>query len=321
MIRFGIIGTGSIATKFAADIQYVDSAVAHAVAARDSQRLQKFASVHGVRVQHRTPAELVEDPEVDVVYISTPNHCHLEHARLAMDAGKAVLCEKPLCRDFEETQALIEYAQSKGVYLMEALWTWCLPAIKRAHQWLQCGEIGELKHIEAGFGVQIPFSDAGRHWDPAQGGGCLLDLGIYPIALTRLLVDREPEQVFAIASDAATGVEEDAAVLMDFGGVQARLGASFTTVLPNMAHVVGTEGRIEIPDFWRATECRLLRGRSGEVVEHYRDPRAGSGLEYQIRQVCADLEAGLASPSLVRHEHTLAFQRDLTRIRVAMAAQ
>jgi predicted dehydrogenase len=197
---------------------------------------------------------------------------------------------------------------------MEGMWTWFLPAVRKAKEWVDAGRIGELLHIKADFGYPAAYAAHSRRYDVTLGGGCLLEMGIYPIAIARYFADRDPATIEVVSRHAPNGVEDDVVMLFEYGdGLLATLATSFRCKLPNVAYLVGSEGWIAIPDFWRAGECRLFV--LDEPVDSYTDRRSGTGFEYQIREVCDDILQGRQQSPVVSHAASLALQQDMDRVR------
>ena len=312
-VRWGIVSAGNIAGTFARDIVHAENARAVAVAARNRQSAEAFAARHDIDRAYEGYEALFRDPEVDAIYVATPHTLHLPNSRDAMQAGKAVLCEKPLTTSAAECRELVDIAASSGAYLMEAMWTWFLPAIRQAKRWVDEGRIGELRHVKAELGYPKAFEPEGRLYNPSLAGGCLLDMGIYPIAIARLFTGRAPDSMHVVAREAPNGVDDDVAMLFDYGDCTASLASSFRCKLPNAAYVVGTEGYIAIPNGWSARECHLFE--LDEKVDSFADDRLGSGFEFQIAAVSDDLLAGRQQSRIVPHAASLAFQEDMDRVR------
>lgn len=315
-MRWGLIGTGSICGQFARDLPHVPGAQLAAVASRDAARATAFAAQFGFARAYGDYAELLADPDIDIVYIGTPHSEHLRHAGDALRAGKHVLCEKPLTVTPGEAEALIAIHKASGAYLMEAMWTWSLPAIATAQRWIAEGRIGALRHIKADFGYPQRFDAAGRMYNPALAGGCLLDMGVYPVALAWLLHRAMPERIEVVGRRAPSGVDDDFSAVLAYPDHTATLGSSFRCKLRNWAYIVGSDGYIAIPDFWRASEAMLFQ--LDTMVEHYRDPRTHQGFAYQAIAVQADIAAGRRQSATVSLADSLAVQRIMDRIRDAI---
>lgn len=309
-IRWGILGTGRIARSFAHDLRFVAEGELTAVASRHANSAAEFARAYGARRAHTGVESLLADPEVDAVYVASPHALHLENSAAALRTGKAVLCEKPLTLNAAECRALQAVASETGGYLMEGMWTYFLPAIRQALTWVQAGRIGRLRHLQADFGYpQLPYDPDRREYALALGGGCLLELGIYPVALAWLFTQSDPADIQITARHAPNGVVDDFAMLWRYPEYTANLGASFRCKLRNWAYVVGEEGYIAIPDFWRASEA--LYYRLDECVEHFKDGRPSLGFEYEIRAVTADLQAGRRESAVMPLRTSLKFQEHM----------
>lgn len=312
-VRWGIVSTGRIAHAFARDLAHVEGACLHAVASRTEESARAFASEHGVPRAHGSYRALFDDPEVDAVYVATPHTLHAENAADALRAGKAVLCEKPLTTTPEEARTLVRTAEETGGYLLEAMWTHFLPAIRRARGWVAEGRIGRVLHVKADFGYPLPYRPEAREYAADLGGGTLLDMGVYPIALAWLFLQQDPTEVHAVARYAPNGVEDDVTVLFEYPEAVATLGSSFRCRLRNEAVVVGDEGYVAIPDFFRARECSLYR--LDERVDHFEEDRQTTGFNHEAAAVGEDLRAGRQQSEIVPWAASLAFQDHMARVR------
>lgn len=317
-VRWGIVGAGRIAATFASDMRRVENGEVVAVASRSQEGARSFAQRHEIRRHSSGYEALYDDPEVDAIYIATPHTYHLEHAMSAMRRGKAVLCEKPIAVGVAQAKAMIEAAQDAGVYLMEGMWTWFLPAIQQARKWMDEGRIGKLLHVRAEFGYPIPFDPQAREYDASLAGGCLLDMGVYTVAIARFFVGRDPTNIAARALHAPNGVEDDVTMMFDYGDQLATLGTSFRCRLANACNVIGDRGYIHIPDFFRATSCTLYE--IDERIDHFHQQHAGNGFEYQLRAVCVDIQAGRLESQVVTHEASYSFQRDMDAVKALIEA-
>lgn len=313
VVRWGIVGPGRIAERFASDLRWVPNARLVAVASRSLATAEAFVARHGAGRAHAGYQQLFDDEGVDAVYIATPHTLHASQSRAAIAAGKAVLCEKPLTVSPDECRDLQHYARSERRYLVEGMWTWFLPAIRKAREWIDAGRIGRVRHIRADFGYPLPYDPRGREYDSALAGGCLLDMGIYPVALARLVFGEQPARLEVLHHLAPNGVDDDVVALCGYDDRTATLAASFRCKLPNCAYLVGEEGYIAIPDFWRADSCHLYE--LDERKDSFRDDRQGSGFEFEIAAVSADILAGRLESATVTAADSLAFQLHMARIK------
>lgn len=268
-----MIGPGRFAREFAEELVRHEEVRAVAVASRDREKAQDFASSFGFERAYGSYAELFADSAVEIVYIVVPHVFHAGIAEEAIRAGKAVLCEKPLTADPATTRELVSLARERGVFLMEAMKTGFLPAIRAAKSWIDAGRIGEVRLARADFCFSGPADPGDRLMNPDLGGGAVLDVGIYPLYLARALLG-EIRSVSAQGSLTPTGVEDSAAILTRHrSGAAAVLTCSFRTEEAMGASIFGTEGSIEIPLFHAAKEARLIQ--NGRVVERFEDGEAG----------------------------------------------
>ncbi|BDX05881.1 Gfo/Idh/MocA family protein [Planctobacterium marinum] len=314
-VRWGLLGAGRITNTFAKDMPLVNNSVISAVAARSLNNAQAFAEKYAIEKAYEGYDALYADPDIDVIYISTPHTLHYEQTRKALLAGKHVLCEKPFVVSPEQGEELTQLAKQKGLFLMEAMWTWFLPAIQKAQQWVREGRIGELKEIQADFGFPIEYGPEKREWNVELAGGCTFDMGIYPVALNRLFNHDEPLNWQITGKRAENGADKTIKAILDYGDRLSILGSSFEYKLPNYAFILGTEGYVAIPDFWCASSAKLFNG--DECIETFVDERKGTGFEFQIQHTVDSILAECSESQVVSHEDSLAFQRDIQRILTA----
>lgn len=312
-MRWGLVATGSICRQFARDLPHVPGAICQAVASRGIDKASAFAEEFGFVNAYGSYHELFADPDVDVVYIGTPHPQHLANASDAMRAGKHVLCEKPLTVLPEESRELAQVSQETGRYLMEAMWTWYLPAVLKAQEWVADGRIGELRHVKADFGYPQRFDPQSRMYSPELAGGCLLDMGVYPIALSWLFHKAKPLEMTVTGRRAPSGVDDDFSAVLRFENHTATLGSSFRCKLQNWAYLVGTDGYIAIPDFWRASEAKLFE--LDTCVEHFKDPRAHQGFAFEAIALQEDVAAGKLQSDVVSHADSIAIQELMDEVR------
>ncbi|WP_125773119.1 Gfo/Idh/MocA family protein [Antribacter gilvus] len=290
-VRWGVLGAGNIASSFADGVRESTRAAVVAVGSRDLAKAEAFATAHapGARA-HGTYEELVSDPDVDVVYVATPHSHHHEHALLAIRAGKHVLVEKAFTRNTPEAQEVLAAAKEAGVFCMEAMWTRFLPHVAALRGVIARGEIGEVVTVSADFDIKVPYDPAHRLFAPELAGGALLDLGIYPLAFAHDLLG-VPSAVTAVGTLAATGVDDHLSMVLSYdSGAQALLHTSTRAQGPCTAVVVGTEGRIEV-DNWFFTPTGFRVVRNDGATWDYEGFR-GEGKQYEAAEVARRLAAG-----------------------------
>ncbi|PKQ69425.1 hypothetical protein BZG01_00385 [Labilibaculum manganireducens] len=258
-IKWGILGAGRIAKKFAEDFKVVNNGTIIAVASRSQDRSTEFAHEFEIPKAYSSYEEMVKNSDVDVVYIATPHNFHLEHARLCLNNGKSVLCEKPVTVNSAEFELLQNLAKEKNLFFMEALWTYYLPTIIEAMNWIREGKIGEVKQVQVSFGYAGNMDEKIRLANPDLAGGALLDIGVYGIAMAELVFGEEIEDIQAMAHFSKTGIDDYNSIQLKYiSGGMAQISSSLVSELKNEAVICGTKGRIEIPQFWMAKKAFLI---------------------------------------------------------------
>jgi len=257
-IRFGIIGLGGIASRFAKVLNNAEGVELNAVAARDKIKAEAFADKFNAKKSYNNYLELINDSEVDVVYIALTHNFHYEIVKECLNNGKGVLCEKPFVLNKKDAEELVTLSKSKNVLLMEAMWTRFIPAFKKAKEWVHEGKIGAVKLVSASFCFNTPFDPENRLYNPKLAGGSLYDVGVYPIEFTTGILDESPTSVSGLATFSKTGVDDFAAINMSFeSGALATLSCGITANTNSDAHIYGTTGNIVIYDFFGSKKCEL----------------------------------------------------------------
>ncbi|MEV0777940.1 Gfo/Idh/MocA family oxidoreductase [Streptomyces sp. NPDC050428] len=312
--RWGVLATGGIAATFTADLRRMDGAEVVAVASRSEASAKAFADRFDIPRAYGDWAGLVADPEVDVVYVATPHSAHRAASGLALEAGKAVLCEKAFTLNTREARELVALARERGLFLMEAMWMYCSPVIRRMTELIADGAIGEVRTVQADFGIPGPFGPEHRLRDPALGGGALLDLGVYPVSFAQLILG-EPDRVQADALLSPEGVDLNTGILLGWeSGATALLSCSVTARTASTATVTGTAGRIELPGHFFAPNSFVLH-RAGRDPEQHTVESPLTGLQHEAAEVMRCLRAGETESPLVPLEGSLAVMRTLDAVR------
>ncbi len=314
-IRWGILGTGSIAHKFARGLECLEDAELAAVGSRAQETADEFADEFGAPRRHDSYAGLADDPEVDVVYVATPHTLHRDNTLLCLRAGKAVLCEKPLAANAAQAEDMVSAAREEGIFLMEAMWTRFIPAVVRLRELLAEGAVGDLRMLKADFCFRTSWNPEGRLLNPELAGGALLDVGCYTVSLASMVCGRKPLAVASLAEIGKTGVDEQSAILLRYaGGRLAVLTCAVRTSTPHEAHFYGTEGRIKVHHpFWHAQELTVC-GRDGEE-EVLEIPYEGNGYNYEAAEVMECLRQGRTESEIMPLDDSLAVMRTLDWIR------
>ncbi|WP_328870914.1 Gfo/Idh/MocA family oxidoreductase [Streptomyces sp. NBC_00287] len=316
-VRWGILATGGIAATFTADLVDMPDAEVVAVASRSQESADAFAERFGIERAYGDWAALAADEDIDVVYVATPHSAHRAAAGLCLEAGRNVLCEKAFTLNAREAEELVALANGRGSFLMEAMWMYCNPLIRRLKTLIDDGAIGEVRHVQADFGLAGPFPPSHRLRDPAQGGGALLDLGVYPVSFAQLLLG-EPSDIVAraVLSDESVDLQTGALLSWESGAL-ASVHCSIIGGTATSASVTGSRGRIDIPyGFFFPDHFVLHRdGRDPEKVTA--DPADGprASLRHEAAEVMRALRAGETESPLVPLDGTLAVMRTLDTIR------
>lgn len=242
------MGAGTVARHFARSVMLLPDHRVHRIASRSDGRAQALVDNLGVGTFTSDYKALVADPEIDAIYVATPAAAHIDNVTLALSAGKPVLCEKPFTVSAQQARKLAALASEKQVFCMEAMWMRFIPAIQDLKARVNAGDVGTVRLLQAELGFAQPFDPAGRYFDPTQGGGALLDLGVYPLSLAWFLLGR-PVQGQAMTTTAPSGIDEQTVVTLNFqSGAIATLTASFSQRLRNCAFVAGDRGTLQTSD-------------------------------------------------------------------------
>jgi predicted dehydrogenase len=321
-LRWGLIGPGRIAHRFAQALQR-RGGVLQAVVGRNPERAQAFAARWGAQVRPSVDALLADD-SIEAIYIATPHSDHAGSAAAALRAGKPVLCEKPLAATAAQAESLVALARRHKVFLMEALWTRYLPALRQAERWLQDGRIGRVSNVQSSFGFHLPFDAAHRCFNAALAGGALLDIGIYNLSLSQWALALQgvhaAPTMQATGHLAPSGVELRCAVQMRYAdGTLSQFTCGFDAHDRNTLCLHGERGVIELgPNFWQATQAQLrLHGAEPDTVPA---PFEVNGFEYQIDAATAAIRAGLIEEPRMLHAQTLAVLQQIDALRQALGA-
>jgi predicted dehydrogenase len=314
-LRWGILAAGKIAHQVVSDFQRAGLSV-HAAAARDLGKAQEFAKKFNLAKAYDSFVELVNDPMVDIVYVASLNHLHVEHALLAIEAGKHVLIEKPFSTTAEGAQRVVDAAANKGVFVMEAMWSRFLPSMQRVSEIIKSGVIGEVRTIYADHDQWLPESKAARLHFAEWGGGSLLDLGIYPISFAFFLLG-QPSKITATATLSQRKIDLQTSVIFDYPqGQQALLHSSVEVAGPVRAAVVATGGRIEMQkSFYEQCEFSVF-DLEGNLLEHYADKIEGRGMHFQALEVERCIRAGLSSSPILSGAESVRIMQALDEIRL-----
>jgi predicted dehydrogenase len=304
VINWAILGPGKIAHKFADAFRSVPDAKLYAIASRDAARRKEFAAKFKVPKIHDTYEALVADPDVDIIYIATPHPFHYGQTLLCLNHKKAVLCEKPLTMNHANASEMVSLSRSKGVFLMEGMWSRFFPATVKTVELIRAGVIGEIKFLRADFGFIAPDDPGGRVFNLRLGGGAQLDVGVYPMFLALLILGK-PESIQAMAQRARTGADETTSAQFYFrNGSIAHILSSVAADTTKEAEIVGTLGTILMQAPWHKSQAITIKKNSGEM-EHIKLPYSGLGFEFQLAHATECIQNGLKESNLMSHDLSL----------------
>ena len=316
-IRWGILGTGRIAHKFAADLKLVEGAELIAVGSRSQKSADEFSNTFTITHAHHSYEALVQNPDVDVIYIATPHNLHYENTLLCLRYGKAVLCEKPFAMNARQAAAMIGLAKEKKVFLMEALWTKFHPHYLKMQEMIGQGLLGGIRSVLINFGFKPTEPIPARLFDPELGGGTVMDIGIYNVFMAMSILGT-PDHIDAVMTPASTGVDEQCAILFRYkNGALAQLFSTFSSNLATEADICGSEGRIRLTSrFYEPSstiEFYKERVDSREIIPVPKEP--GFGYQYEARHVNDCLRKGLTESPVIPFADTLLLMETLDKIR------
>lgn len=313
-IRWGILGSGMIAGKFADDLQLLKDAEIVAVGSRTATSAQSFAQKYHIPHIHSSYESLADDADVDVIYVATPHPMHAANVRLCLEAGKAVLNEKPFTLNADEAQKIIELARIKGLFLMEAMWTRFFPLMAKVRELLADDVLGQVYYMQANFGSKFEFDPTSRFFNKALGAGALLDLGVYPISFSSMLFGT-PQDIQSMVTIGETEVDYQNALLFRFAsGVMASMQSCLVADTSHVAEIVGEKGSIVIDKyFWMPSKMTVYLNGQDPVV--YEETIWGHGYTYQVQEVMRCLRSGKLESTIMPLDETLNIMQTLDTIR------
>ncbi|MGI0488078.1 Gfo/Idh/MocA family protein [Pantanalinema rosaneae CENA516] len=350
-IRWGILGTGFISGQFAQGLQLLPDAELRAIGSRTQTAAQEFARCFNVPRTYSRYEELVKDPDIDVVYVGTPHHRHQADCLMCLEAGKAVVCEKPFMLNAQEAREVIELARAKQLFCMEAMWMRFMPLIQQVQTLINSGEIGTTRLLTADFGTAMAYDPKSRFFNLELGGGALLDRGVYLLSLAIRLFGT-PESVVSQATIGETGVDEQSAIVLKFPqGQLATLSCSLRSYSTNEAVIVGDRGKIVIHEpFYRPHRISVMQSpepvalttgmvhfkpglkqklKQHPLVQRFKgllmplvrksttivEPIAGNGFGYEAAEVMRCLRNGELESPLMPLDETLRIMETMDLIR------
>lgn len=315
IFNWGVIGPGNIANTFAQAISTSQRGKITAVASRSKERAQAYADKYQVAKVYTDYAHLVQDSDIDIIYIATPHSLHYQYAKLCLEAGKHVLIEKPITVNRKQIECLVALAKSKQLLLQEALWTCFTPCMSELKQKLNDGVIGDIQFIHSNIGFAFQDRPDSRLFKPELAGGALLDLGVYSIAVSQFLFAEHPDKIQAFGQIASTQVDTNTSVNMFYPS--GRFSQFTCTVLgqaSNTMTIVGSQGYVFLPGcFWDLTHAFIYK--NNKLSEEIQIPHSSNGFEYQIEESMRCVSAGQTSSHLMSHEQSIGNMRVMDEIR------
>ncbi|KAA0129587.1 Gfo/Idh/MocA family oxidoreductase [Chryseobacterium sp. SN22] len=314
-IRWGILGTGTIAHKFASDLKRVENAELVAAGSRSLQSAEVFCGEFNIPLSFGSYEALAACDEIDIVYIATPNNLHHPNTLLCLNHGKAVLCEKPFALNAGQASEMIGLAHRKNVFLMDALWTKFLPHYQKMIEMVSSGELGEIKMVRANFGFQANPEPDSRLLNPELGGGSLMDIGIYNV-FTALDILGKPDEISVSINPAGQGIDEQCAVVFKYhNGAMASLFSSISANLETEVEICGTLGRLKLTaPFYDPTSVLEYDADEKKTVIQT-EKEEGLGYQYEAHHATGCLLKGSTESTVVPHDYSILLMQTLDRIR------
>ena len=320
-VRWGLVGPGWVAERFAEGLTYTDAAVLEAVASKTSlEEAREFAKRHGIKKAYGCYEEFLADEEIDIVYVSILNPAHKQMVLDCFKAGKPVVCEKPFALNAKETEEMIQAAREADLFLMEAMWSRFLPVVKTIRQWLREGRVGKVKYVRADHGFL--FEDhTTRQFDRKAGGGAMMELGVYAISFASMVLGYEPAQIKSLAAIGDTEVDEQSVITMRYPGNEiAILSCTMLAETPQEAWIVGDEGVIRLKKAFMNADTVRLEAESKltddpTIVEEINIPIDGPGYRYEAEEAMRCLQQGKKESDILPLAETLGVMKIMETVR------
>ena len=313
-LRFGIVGTGNIAHRFAEAIKNVECAELAAVASRTQENAEKFADEFDIPVRFGSYEAMAKSDTIDAAYIAVPHSGHKDCSCLMMNNGKHVLCEKPMAVNYREASEMFDCAKENGVFLMEAMWARLVPGTIKLLEMVESGVLGEIRGVEGKFCYTMDEDEMDHHVLKSEhGGGSLLDVGVYGLNYASWYLGKDVESISAVC-DKFNGIDSHTCVLLKYeNGSIGDISSAVLLKKPNEGYVYGTEGFVHLNRFYapQSLEFHLNSGEDFTVEAPYE----GNGFEEQIRHVCACVSKGMTESDVVTPEQTLFITKQMDDIR------
>lgn len=311
--KWGILGAGGIAEKFVSDLESVPNATVVSVVSKTLEKVERFAEKFSVKKIYTNYEEFAKDDEIDVVYVATTHNFHFEHVKLCLENKKAVLCEKPITVNSKQLLELQALAIKNNVLLMEAMWTYFLPTLQKAKEWIAAGKIGEVNMIKAEFGFKAEIDAQNRVYNANLAGGALLDIGIYPIAFAHFFSKGNVKTIKSILKIGNTNIDEHNSIIIEYeSGEIATLNSSVLSSLANDGFIYGSKGYIHLPEFWKGEKATMYAERETIYFEEKRDEW---GYNYEAQHISDLLNQHKTESNIVSFEASKAIMQTMDEVR------
>lgn len=308
--RFAVMGAGNIANKFCDAVKLLEGCTVAAVASKSMERAETFAQKNGIEKAYDSYGKMLEEERPDCVYIAVTSDAHYELSRLCVMHDVPVLCEKAMFLNSAQAEEIFKLSRERNVFVMEAMWSRFLPAVRRAKQWVEEGKIGAPVYGDIGIGFHAPEDPQNRYFNPKLGGGASYDLTVYCYEIMTYIIERPAEVVKADAVISETGVDVTDHIMLRFAGekggdVLVSLESTFLANMEEKMVIYGTQGKIVMPKPHFASEAYLYDG-NGNCVEHFTDEVTQNGFTYEAAEAVKCIREGRIESETVPHSLTLA---------------
>lgn len=313
-LRIGIAGAGGITRSVLQDLANGKMVQVEAIASRSLGKAKDYASRFGIARYYDSYEQLASDPNLDLIYIGTTNPYHREIALLMLQHDKHVLCEKPMGINASETEEMIEAAQQNNAFLMEAMWNRFLPCYRQALDMIRGGELGEIRHVDVNFSFMAAYDPSHRLFDPMNGGGAMLDVGVYTLAACTEVYQMEPEYMHALVRKTPDHVDQAMAIQLQYPtGATAHSYIGMDARSDDGMKVYGTMGCLEMKGFWHPTG--FMAAIKGRPVVAYTFDRSQVSYHYEFDHAAKCIQQGLKESPVMPLSDTLCISRVSTALR------
>jgi len=311
-IKWGIIGLGNIAHQFAKELMLIEEAQLAAVASRNLEKAQEFAEKYHCKKAYASYDAIINDNEIDILYIATPHYSHAALTIKALQNNKHVLCEKPIALNYNDALQMINASKATNKFFMEAFWTRFNPSFQESFSKIKNGEIGDVKYINADFAFQAEKLEGNRMTDMKLGGGALLDIGVYPLFLSYVLLGI-PTEILAKSNFHESGADLQTSMILQYDNAQAILHSSFVSSSDMKATISGTEGRINLNPFWYEAQSYTLIKNNHRTK--FKLPTKGKGYTYEIEECHRCIKENRIESKLWSHQNSLELIKIVDEVR------